>query len=137
MLLAAVLLLSGCTRGPSEQALRLALDGLQEAVEDRDAAGIERYLAEDFIGPEGIDRAGARRLAAVHLMRHGVVGMDVVGPLDLRMGDGHATVRFTAAMTGGQGGLLPESGQVYAVQTGWKFQGGQWLLASADWKRTL
>src|SRR5690606_32235811 len=62
--------LAGCARTPPEDALREAFDGVQAAIEARDAGDLAGFLAEDFIGPGGLDRDGARRLAALHFMRH-------------------------------------------------------------------
>lgn len=110
--------------------------GLQAAIEARDASALQGYLAEDFIGPDGMDRAGARRIATLYLMRHDHVGV-TIGPLDVSVQERHATGRFTAALTGGGGRLLPDSGQVYAVQTGWRLEGDEWKLTSAGWKPQL
>ena len=44
------------------------------------------------------------------------------------------TVRFTAALTGGSGSLLPDSAQVYDVETGWRFDDGNWRMTSATWQ---
>ena len=40
-------------------------------------------------------------------------------------------------MTGGSGGLLPQSGQVYDVTTGWRQDGDEWELVTAEWKEKL
>jgi hypothetical protein len=45
-------------------------------------------------------------------------------------------VSFTAALTGGPG-WLPEQAQVYQVQTGWRLEGNDWKLISAQWKPRL
>lgn len=136
LLLAGLIALAACTRTAPEQALREAVAGLQAAVEARDAAVLQGYLASDFVGPDGLDRAGARRMATIYLMRHDRIGMSL-GPLQLQLQDRHATVRFTAVFTGGSGRLLPESGRVYAAETGWRMEGGEWKLTSATWKPQL
>ena len=46
-------------------------------------------------------------------------------------------MRFDAAVTGGAGGLLPQSGQVYDVETGWRLEGGEWRLVNAEWQPRL
>ena len=61
-LLLGTLLLGACTRTPPEQRLREAMAGMQAAIEQRDAAALADHLAEDFVGPEGMDRDGARRI---------------------------------------------------------------------------
>lgn len=40
---------------------------------------------------------------------------------------------FRILVTGGAG-LLPESGQLYEVETGWIRDGGDWLLDKAEWQ---
>ena len=56
-LMLAVLAAAGCSRSSSEQRLRERMAGLQASVEQRDAAAVREFLAEDFVGPEGLDRA--------------------------------------------------------------------------------
>ena len=93
-------------------------------------------LADDFVGPEGLDRAGAARLAQGAFLRYRDVGL-TFGPLDITLRDDFATVRFTAAARGGSGGLLDQSAQVYDVETGWRRIDDEWLLTSARWEPKL
>lgn len=132
-----LLLLAGCARTAPEEALREAISGLQTTIEKRDASGFQRMLADDFIGPEGLDRDGARRLAQAMFLRYRDVGAKI-GPLDITLQDDrHASVHFDAAVSGRTGGLLPESGQLYDVETGWRVEGGKWRLVSAQWRPKL
>ncbi len=126
------ILLAACNRTPPEQALRNRIDALQQAIESRDGAEIREALADDFIGPDGLDRDGARRLAQGLFLRNQQIGV-VVGPLDVEMQQDHATVHCTAALTGGSGNLLPDSGQVYDVTSGWRLEDGDWQLTSIKW----
>lgn len=129
-------LLLACARTPPEQQLRETVAGLQSALDAGDADPITDRLAEDFIGPDGLDSEGAARLMGLWFRRYPDVDVRL-GPLDIALQDQHARVRFTAALAGGSGGLLPESAQVYQVDTGWRLEDGQWLLTSADWKAAL
>ncbi len=129
-------LFAGCSRTDPEQAVRTSVAGLQAAVAARDASAIEDALAEDFVGPEGLDRQGARRMVQLVFLRHQQVAAKL-GPLEVTMQDEHASVRFTAVLTGGAGGLLPDTGQLYDVQTGWRMQDGEWKLTSAKWTPQL
>lgn len=132
-LCACVLALAACSRPAPEQALRDTLAQMQSAIEARDASALAEHVAEDFIGPEGMDRKDARRLAQVVFLRNRDVGA-TFGPLQVSMQEEHATVAFSAALTGGSGALLPDSAQVYEVSTGWRMRGDEWELVSADWK---
>lgn len=132
-----LMVLVGCARTAPEQALRSTMAELQATIEKRDASGLQVLLADDFIGPEGLDRDGARRLAQGMFLRYRDIGAKI-GPLDITLQDDeHASVRFNAAVSGGAGGLLPESGRFYDVETGWRLQGGEWLLVSAQWQPKL
>lgn len=130
---ACALALVACTRPAPEQALRDAIAQMEAAVEARDVDALREPLADDFIGPEGMDRRGAQRLAQLVFLRNRSIGV-TLGPLDVAMQGQGATVAFTAGITGASGTLLPESAQVYQVTTGWRLRGEQWELVSIDWK---
>ena len=136
LILAAWMLLPGCARTPPEQQLRDALTTLQASVEARDVSAIETTLAGDFVGQDGLDRDGARRLAQLVFLRHRDIGV-TLGPPRVDIQDQHATMHFTAALTGGAGGLLPDAASVYDVDTAWRIEGGQWRLISAQWQPRL
>lgn len=129
-------LLVGCSRPPPEQALRETMQSIQFAIEQRDASQVEDHLADDFVGPRGMDRDGARRLAALTFLRHRDVGV-TLGPLDVSVLREHATVRFDAALTGGSGRALPDAARLYDVETGWRLVDGDWRLTSARWTPRL
>jgi hypothetical protein len=131
-LLLALAMLGGCSRPDPEAALREAVASLHASIERRDPAAMQQHLAADFIGNEGLDREGARRLAAMLVLRHRELAVDT-GPLDVRLSGEHAVVRFTALLRGGAGGLLPDAARVYDVETGWRLEHGTWRLASARW----
>lgn len=130
LLLAAGLV--ACHLTPPEQALRDTVGSLQQAIEERDSADLRDTLAEDFIGPEGLDRNGARRLAQGLFLRNREIGV-TLGRLDVALQREHATVHCTAALTGGSGGLLPDSGQLYDITAGWRLEDGEWKLTSIEW----
>ena len=130
------LVVSACSRPDPEAALREAVAGLQGSIERREPAAMQQHLAEDFIGNDGLDREGARRLAAGLLLRYRDVAVDT-GPLRVELGEGHAVVRFTAVLRGGSGRVLPDAARVYEVETGWRLDDGRWLLASARWTPVL
>jgi len=131
-----LLVLAACSHPAPEAALRKEVDAMRAAVEARDAGDLSDGIAKDFIGSEGMDRKGATRLAQVVFLRNRDVGV-TMGPLDIAMREGGATVKFTAALTGGAGGMLPESGQVYDVSTDWRQNGDEWELVAAEWTPKL
>ena len=132
-----VLLLGACSVSGREQQLRQQISALQEAIDRRDAGDVEALLAEDFVGNEGMDRRGARQLAAAVFLRHREVAARIgLVEVELR-GQDDAVARFPVLATGGSGGLLPESGQAYQVETGWRLVDGEWKLLNASWTPNL
>ena len=131
------LALAGCGGGDPEQAVRRQLDAMQAAIDARDAGDVEDLLAKDFVGNDGMDRRAIRQLAAAVFLRHRDVAAKV-GPVSVELrGDTDAIARFSVVATGGSGGLLPDSGQVYQVVTGWRLVDGEWKLLNASWTPTL
>lgn len=136
MLLAGLLVLaSACSRTPPEEALRETIGAMQAAAEARDADALAEPLAEDFVGPGGMDRDGFRRTAALLWLRSRAIGV-TLGPLDVEVSGEHARVGFTAATRGGEG-LLPSQAQIYDVRTAWRLEDGEWRLISAEWEPAL
>ena len=132
-----VLLLGACSVSDREQQLRQQIRALQEAIDRRDVGDVEALLADDFVGNEGMDRRGARQLAAAVFLRHREVAARIgLVEVELR-GQDDAVARFQVLATGGSGGLLPERGQAYQVETGWRLIDGEWKLRNASWKPEL
>ena len=133
----ACLWLGACAKDDPEQAVREQVEAMQAAIDVRDAGDVEDLIAEDFVGNEGMDRRAIRQLAAAVFLRHKTVSAKL-GPVsvDLR-GNTDAIARFSVLATGGSGGLLPESGQVYQVESGWRLVDGEWKLLNASWTPNL
>jgi hypothetical protein len=129
------LLLSACAKPAPEQALRDTLAKLESAATAKDSAAFFTHFAEDFAGSEGMDRDNFRRYVQIIWLRHKDIGVQM-GPLDVKIMEERATVNFSVALSGGQG-LIPDQGQIYQVQTGWRLDGDDWKLISATWKPTL
>lgn len=129
--------LGGCSDESPEQSVRAQVATLQAAIDARDAGDIEALLAEDFVGNEGMDRRAIRQLAAAVFLRHKNVSAKL-GPVSVELrGNTDAIARFSVLATGGSGGLLPESGQIYQVETGWRLVDGEWKLLNASWTPNL
>lgn len=133
---AALLAVGGCGGGTPEQRLRDSMEQLQGAIQARDAKAVQAHLAEDFVGPAGLDRDGARRMAAASFLRYRGVWLQVAAQRYEVSGD-RATVEFEAALGGGSGQVLPEAAQLYQVRTGWRERDGEWRMISAEWTPRL
>lgn len=126
--------LAACARDPSEQALRDTLDALQAAGEERDVSDFMGHVAEDFVGNRSdYDRAGLERLMRMVALRHQRIGV-VKSGIEIEMHGERAVVQMRILVTGGSGGLIPESGQLFDTESAWRFVDGEWMLGSATWK---
>ena len=135
--IATCLLLAACANDDPEQAVRLQVEAMQTAIDARDAGDVEDLLAQDFVGNDGMDRRATRRLAAAVFLRHKNVAAKL-GPVSVELrGSTDAIARFSVLATGGSGGFLPESGQLYQVEAGWRLVDGEWQLLNATWTPTL
>lgn len=136
-IIAVVLLLGACHRTPDEQRIRAAMAAMQAAVEAREPREFMRRTSTDFTGNDGqVDRDGLHDLLRVQVLRNESIGV-TLGPIDVDVQGDRATVRATATLTGGSGGWLPEHGAVYAIVSGWKREGSEWLCYNATWQRRL
>lgn len=106
---------------------------MEAAAEARDSDALVEAFAEDFAGPGGMDKLQFRRYLALIWLRNQDVGV-TLGPLTVELvGQDRARVDFTAAARGGAN-WLPERAEVYQVSTGWRLEGDDWKLISADWE---
>ena len=105
----------------------------RQAAEARDSETLVENFADDFTGPGAMDRDRFRRYLALIWLRNRNVGV-TLGPLEVELvGQDRARVNFTAAARGGIG-WMPERAEVYQVRTGWRLEGDEWKLISADWE---
>lgn len=128
-----IALTGACSRTLPEQAVREQLEALQSSIDARDAGAVHDLLADDFVGNGGIDRRGARQLAVAMFLQHRDVDARL-GPVIVESrGETEATATFSLLAMGGSGRFLPESGQVFEVETGWRLEDGEWRLLNARW----
>ncbi|SOT98178.1 hypothetical protein [Xanthomonas arboricola] len=128
-----VVALSGCTRAAPEQRLRATLEAMHQAIEARQIGEAMAPVAEDFVGEQGLDAAGLRRLMQLQMLGNRRIGV-TLGPVEVQLRDDTARVCFTALLTGASGRWLPEQAQTYQVTTGWRLQDGDWQLIYAQWE---
>lgn len=132
----ALLVLTACARPDAEQQLRASFAAAQQGLVDRKTGDVMSHVSRDFVGKGGLDHDGVRRMLALQFLRHSDIGVRT-GPLEVSLQGESARVRFTAFTTGGAGGLIPDTGQVYSVDSQWRREGGDWKLLSLEWEPQL
>jgi len=137
LILLLALLLSGCSRTSDEQRIRDAMAAMQQAMESRNPRAFMAHVSDDFIGNSAdFDRAALANLLRIEVLRNESIGA-TLGPIDIEMQGDRARVRTAATFTGGSGGMLPERGSIYAITSGWKRSGKDWVCFSATWEQQL
>lgn len=133
-LLALVLVsnLPGCAREDAETALRAKVQAALTALDEHDHGELVGMLADSFAGPSGMDRDAASRMLRLHFLRYRDVTA-LAGPLHVELIGERARVRFSVLLSGGSGGLLPESARAWEVESGWVRIDGDWRLIAIDW----
>ncbi len=124
-----------CSKPAPEQALRESIQQLEQAAIAKDGSAFFEYFADDFSGSGRLDRDNFRRYVQLIWLQNKDIGVQM-GPLDVKLMEDRATVNFTVALSGGPG-FIPDQGQIYQVQTGWRLDGDEWRLISATWKPAL
>lgn len=126
-------LLAGCSRETPDMRLRASVEQMHSALEERDPAGFMEYVAADFSGNGGMDRAALHNLLRAQLLANARIGA-TLGPLQVQLHDDHATVRFHVVLTGSDNRVLPERAGGYSVTSGWRDEDGHWRAYYADWR---
>ena len=135
-LLCMAMLVSGCTGGTPEDALRVQLQQMQSAASARQPRAFMDGVAEDFRGKDGIDHDALHNLLRMQFLANRNIGT-TTGPVSIELHGDKATVRFNVVLAGGDGRGLPDRLQSYAITSGWRLQDGEWKVYTAEWKPML
>jgi hypothetical protein len=129
------LLLASCGESLTvEQQIIATIRDMEVAAEAGEHLEFMGFVADGMQAQHGdMDRRAFHRFMIFQLNQHRRLQAKFF-PIHVReLGAGRAEADFHVLVTGG-GGLLPESGQVYAVETAWLADGGGWLLEMANWE---
>ena len=119
---------------PDEERVRGEIRGMAEALADGDVRGVLSPLADDFSGVTwNMDERGARLLLQRELRAHEQLRARVFD-IDVEIrGQDRAMATFQVVLTGGSG-MIPDTGRWYRVESGWRLDGNDWKLVSAEWE---
>ena len=135
MSLLAVLMLGGCVEKLSvEQQIIATLRNMEADAEEGNHLDFMDSIADDFKGQQGaMDRREFHRFMIFQINQHRRLQAQFFPIYVSETGEGLASAHFKILVTGGAG-LLPESGQLFEVETRWIRDGGDWLLSGAEWE---
>ncbi len=130
------LLLAACAEPPDEKDLVIAtIRNIEAAAEDANHREFLQHVDPEFAGAQGFDRRALKAILLRQLNRYQRIRAQL-GPIRVTVHDSQqplrASAEFEALLLGGQG-WLPESGELYRFSTGWRKDGREWRLLSANW----
>lgn len=129
--------LAACGGGSVEEQVRATIDAMETAAEAGKPFDFMAHVADDFQGRNGqMERQDFMRFMTLQINRHSRIRAQLFPVSVTDDGGNFATATFRVLVTGG-GGLIPEEGQVYDVETTWTRDGGDWSLWRADWRAGL
>jgi len=131
----AVLLLAACGDDLTvEQQVIATLRNMEYAAEEGQHLEFMTYVADSFGAQQGsMDRREFHRFMIFQINQNRRLQAQFFPIFVTETGEGTASAHFRILVTGGAG-LLPESGQLFEVETSWLRDGGDWDLTEADWE---
>jgi len=130
-----VVLLAACGEKLTvEQQVIATLRNMEYAAEEGQHLDFMGYIADTFKGQQGsMDRREFHRFMIFQINQHRRLQAQFFAIYVKETGGDTATAHFKILVTGGAG-LVPDSGQLYEVDTQWQRDGGDWVLSGADWE---
>ena len=130
-----VLLLAACNEDLSvEQHIIANLRAMETAAEQGEHLEFMAYVADSFQGQYGsMDRRAFHRFMIFQINQNRRLHAQFF-PIHVQETEpAQAQAQFNLLVTGG-GGLLPENGQLFTVETQWLLTDENWELSGADWE---
>jgi hypothetical protein len=129
----ALVAFAGCSRPPDEARLRETIETMRTAAQARDASGVLDGIAADFTGRNGeVDRAGLARILKLEFLRAEPIGVSL-GAMSVEIDGDRATARFEMTLRDRSQRFLPGASEMYAVVSGWRRDGRNWVCVNATW----
>jgi len=136
--LALAVLVAACgAEAPAADRIAARLDTMSAALVDGDVGDFMDAVADDFIGGDGrLDRRALGLLVRRERLARSQISIQRFDTEIEVTAQGRARATFRALATGGSG-WLPDDGRLWRIETGWRLDGGEWMLISADWEATI
>jgi len=107
---------------------------MEEAAEQGEHFEFMNHVADSFGGQQGsMDRREFHRFMIFQINQNRRLHAQFFPIYVRETGEERASAHFKILVTGG-GGLLPDSGQLFEVETQWLLEGSDWKLDKADWE---
>ena len=116
------------------QQIIATLRNMEVAAEQGQHLEFMTYVADSFGGQKGsMDRRAFHRFMLFQINQNRRLQAQFFPIYVTETGEDTASAHFRLLVTGGAG-LLPDSGQLFEVETQWQRDGSDWVLNEADWQ---
>jgi len=133
-ILAGLLLVACGEKLSVEQQIIATLRNMEEVAEKGEHFEFIGYVADSFTGQHGsLSRLEFHRFMIFQINQNRRLRAQFFPIYVEDLGNGQASAHFRILVTGG-GGMLPDSGQLFEVETEWIRSNSDWMLNSADWE---
>ena len=117
-----------------EQQIIATLRNMEYAAEEGQHLDFMGYITDSFEGQQGsMDRREFHRFMIFQINQHRRLQAQLFPIYVSETGEETASAHFKILVTGGAG-LVPDSGQLFEVETRWLRDGGGWVLSGANWE---
>ncbi|MEJ8568346.1 hypothetical protein [Elongatibacter sediminis] len=135
LLVALVTVAPGCSQQLSvEQQVIAVIRDMEARLEAVERRPFMNHVAPDFNAQDGrMNREQFNAMVLYYIHRYKRLSARLL-PIQVEAGEGDtATARFRVLFTGGEN-WMPDAGRVYQVESRWRMEDGEWLLAAARWE---
>jgi hypothetical protein len=132
LIILSCLLSVACSRQPDDEAIRAAITAGAASVEAHRGKDVLDMVADDFVGNDGIDRAGLANLLRAQMLGANAIGVRI-GSVAVELHGDRAVARFDADVTDSSGRWIADRAATVHFETGWRREGRQWRCYNAKW----
>lgn len=125
--------LAACARPPDETRIRNAIAEMQAAAEVRKASAVLDHVGNDFTGQKGeVDRDALARILKIEFLRNDGFAVSI-GSIAIEVNGDRATATFDMSVGDASRRWLPSGRETFAVVSGWRREGSDWVCYNATW----
>ncbi|MGN6519187.1 MAG: nuclear transport factor 2 family protein [Dokdonella sp.] len=132
LILLSCLLFAACARQPDDEAIRAAITAGAAAIEAHRGKEVLDLVTEDFVGNDGVDRAGLANVLRAQLLGANALGVRI-GSVAVELHGDRAVARFDADITDSSGRWIADRATTVHFETGWRREDGAWRCYNAKW----
>lgn len=128
-------LLFSCSKSAPEEAIMANIKSMQQGLEERSLSQSLEFVAVNFVGSHGLDKAALQRILVGQFLRHQNITV-LITRLEVTV---HPSDPYSAKMEGvvaatGAERFLPQDGRVYKVRGDWQLLDDEWMLVRLEWE---